>query len=115
MSGPPAPPPDVEAYNLMAAGRFAEALPLAERAVAGQSVCLPTHGMLATILAHLERREDAERTIEQALQLQEGPAESYNALAHAAQLLGQYERCNELYRRATRLAPDDWHYWHNLA
>jgi Flp pilus assembly protein TadD len=115
MSRPPAPPPEIEAFNLMAAGRFAEALPLAEKAVAGQTVCLPTHGMLATILAHLGRRADAERAIEHALGCQEGPAESYNALAHAAQLLGQYERSNELYRRATRLAPDDWRYWHNLA
>jgi tetratricopeptide (TPR) repeat protein len=115
MSRPPAPPPEVEAYNLMTAGRFAEALPLVERALVGQGVCLPTHGMLATILVQLGRRADAQRVIEQALQLQEGPAESYNSLAHAAGLLGQHERSNDLYRRATQLAPDDWRYWHNLA
>jgi tetratricopeptide (TPR) repeat protein len=115
MSRPPAPPPEIEAYELLAAGRFAEALPLAEKAVAGQTVCLPTHGMLATILVHLGRREDAERVIEQALKLQEGPADAYNALAHPLQLLGRYERCNEMYRRAAALSPQDWRFWHNLA
>ncbi|HEV8334665.1 MAG TPA: sulfotransferase [Steroidobacteraceae bacterium] len=115
MSRPPAPPPEIEAYNLLAAGRFAEALPLAEKAVAGQTVCQPTHGMLATILVHLGRRDDAERVIEQALQFREGPADAYNALAHALQLLGHYERSNEMYRRAAALSPDDWRFWHNLA
>jgi len=115
MSRPPAPPPEVEAFNLLAANRFAEALPLAEQAVAGQTVCQPTHGMLATILVHLGRRQDAERVIEHALQLQEGVADAYNALAHPLQMLGDYERSNAMYRRATALAPDDWRFWHNLA
>src|SRR5690349_17462227 len=106
MSRPPA-PPEVEALNLLAASRFVEALPLAEQAVAGQTVCQPTHGMLATILVHLGRRQDAERVIAHALQLQEGVADAYNALAHPLQLLGDYERSNAMYRRAAALAPDD--------
>jgi tetratricopeptide (TPR) repeat protein len=112
---PAGPPPDVQAYHLMAAGRFAEALPLAEAAVRGQQVCLPTHGMLATILVNLGRRDDAERVIERALQYEEGSAEAYNALAHVSLLLGRHERSNALYRRAATLAPDDWRFWHNLA
>jgi len=99
----------------MAAGRFADALPLAEAAVRGQQVCLPTHGMLATILVQLGRRQDAERLIEQALQFEEGSAEAYNSLAHVSQILGQHERSNALYRRAATLGPDDWRFWHNLA
>lgn len=114
MSSPP-PPPEIEANNLLAAGRFADALPLAEKAVAGQRVCLPTHGMLATILVNLGRRQDAERVIDQALQCEEGSADAYNALAHVSGLLGQHERSNALYRRAVALAPDDWRFWHNLA
>jgi tetratricopeptide (TPR) repeat protein len=112
---PAPPPPEIQAYQLMAAGRFAEALPLAEAAIRGQSVCLPTHGMLATILFHLGRRHDAECVIELALQCQEGSAEAYNALAHVSQLLGQHERSNALYRRAAALEPGDWRFWHNLA
>ena len=112
---PAGPPPDVQAYRLMTAGRFAEALPLAEAAVRGQQVCLPTHGMLATILVQLGRRQDAERVIELALQSKEGSAEAYNALAHVSLLLGQSERSNALYRRAATMAPDDWRFWHNLA
>jgi Flp pilus assembly protein TadD len=80
------PLPDVEAFKLMTAGRFAEALPCAERAVAGSSVCLPAHGMLATILLHLGRRQEAESVVEQALQLAEGSADAYDALAHVSQL-----------------------------
>src|SRR4029079_16646922 len=108
-SSPPS--PEIQAYHLMTAGRFAEALPLAEAAVRGQQVCLPTHGMLATILLQLGRRQDAERVIEQAFQSKEGSAEAYNALAHVSQLLGQSERCNALYRRAATMAPDDWRFW----
>lgn len=99
----------------MAAGRFAEALPLAEAALRGQRVCLPAHGMLATIFMQLGRRHDAERVIEQALQYEEGSAEAYNALAHVSLLLGQHERSNALYRRAAKLDPGDWRFWHNLA
>jgi len=112
-SSPPS--PEIQAYHLMTAGRFAEALPLAEAAVRGQQVCLPTHGMLATILVQLGRREDAERVIAQALQCQEGSGEAYNALAHVSQLLQQHERSNTLYRRAAALAPNEWRFWHNLA
>lgn len=112
---PTQPPADVQAYQLMAAGRFAEALPLAEAALRGQRVCLPAHGMLATILVYLGRRHDAERVIEQAAQYEEGSAEAYDSLAHVSQLLGQHERCNALYRRAATLAPDEWRFWHNLA
>ena len=107
--------PEIEAYKLMSAGRFAEALPLAQRAVVGQRVCLPTHGMLATILLRLGRRDDAESVISEALALQQGPADAYDALAHVCALLGQHERSHSLYRRTVTLAPDDPRFWHNLA
>lgn len=111
----PSPSPEVEAFKLMTAGRFAEALPWAERAVAGSTICLPAHGMLATILLHLGHRQQAESVVQQALKLAEGSADSYDALAHVSQLLGKHERSNALYRRAVALAPDDWRFWHNLA
>lgn len=116
MDTPSAEPPlDVQANRLIAAGRFAEALPLAEAALRGQRICLPTHGMLATILAQLGRRHDALRVIEDAVQLREGSGEAYNSLAHASLLLGEHERSNALYRRAVELDPGDWRFWHNLA
>lgn len=105
----------VQAYKLMAAGRFAEALPLARSAVAGQSACAPTHGMLATILLRLGRRHDAESVIQQALEYQQGSADAYDALAHVSALLRQHERSNALYRRTVELAPNDPRFWHNLA
>jgi hypothetical protein len=55
--------PELEAYELMRAGRFAEALPFAEDAVAGQRVCVPVHGMLARILLHLGRAGEAEQVV----------------------------------------------------
>lgn len=108
-------PIEIEAYKLMSAGRLAEALPLAQRAVAGQGTCQPTHGMLATILLRLGRRDDAESVISRALECQQGPADAYDALAHVTALLGQHERSNALYRRTVDLAPEDPRFWHNLA
>lgn len=111
----PSSPLEIEAYKLMSAGRVAEALPLAERALAGQSVCVPAHGMLAMILLQLQRPRDAESVVLRALACDEGPADAYDALAHVSMQLGHHERSNELYRRAVRLAPDDPRFWHNLA
>lgn len=106
---------DVEAYRLMCAGRFADALVFAERAVAGQRVCAPAHGMLATILLRLGRAADAELVVSQALQCQQGVAAAYDALAHVSMLLGQHERSNGLYRRVVQLAPNEPRFWYNLA
>jgi len=99
----------------MSAGRFAESLPLAQAAVTGKRECVPAHGMLATILLQLGRRSDAESAISQALELEQGSADAYDALAHVSALLGQHERSNALYRRAAALAPEDPRFWHNLA
>ncbi|HEY5760295.1 MAG TPA: sulfotransferase [Steroidobacter sp.] len=104
-----------QAYKLMVAGRFAEALPLAHRAVATQATCTPVHGMLATILLRLGRRHDAESTIQQALESPPGSADAYDALAHVSALLGQHDRSNALYRRTVELSPGDPRFWHNLA
>jgi tetratricopeptide (TPR) repeat protein len=104
-----------QAYKLMVAGRFAEALPLAQRAVATQATCTPMHGMLATILLRLGRRQDAESTIQRALESPQGSADAYDALAHVSALLGQHDRSNALYRRTVELAPEDPRFWHNLA
>jgi len=107
--------PEIEAVKLMSAGRFAESLPLAQAAVSGQRACVPAHGMLATILLQLGRRADAESAIAQALELEQGSADAYDALAHVSALLGQHDRSNALYRRAVALAPQDPRFWHNLA
>jgi tetratricopeptide (TPR) repeat protein len=104
-----------QAYRLMVAGRFAEALPLAQRMVEAQSACTPMHGMLATILLRLGRRQEAESTIQRALESPQGSADAYDALAHVSALLGQHDRANALYRRTVELAPDDPRFWHNLA
>ena len=99
----------------MRAGRFADALPFAEQAVAGTQACLPAHGMLATILLQLGRAADAETVVCQALQREPGVADAYDALAHVSMLLGKHERSNALYRRVVELAPRDPRFWYNLA
>jgi tetratricopeptide (TPR) repeat protein len=108
-------PPDLEALKLMRAGRFAEALPFAEKAVAGARDCLPAHGLLATVLLQLGRAQDAEAVISSALQLATGVADAYDALAYVSLHLGQHERANVLYRRATERAPGIPRFWYNLA
>jgi tetratricopeptide (TPR) repeat protein len=107
--------PDIEAYRLMCAGRFSEALEFAERAVAGERACVPAHGMLATILLQLGRTQEAEQVVMKALECQPGVPDAYDGLAHVSMLLGQYERSNELYRRVVELAPSTARFWYNLA
>src|ERR1700761_1371901 len=115
MSKPPSSDPAVQAYQLMSAGKLREALPFAEQAVAGQQVCLPVHGMLATLLLQLGRAADAESVVTQALERRQGSADAYDALAHVSMLLGNHERSNALYRRAAELAPRDPRFLYNLA
>jgi tetratricopeptide (TPR) repeat protein len=107
--------PGRQAYQLMCSGKLLDALPFAERAVAGQQTCLPVHGMLATLLLQLGRAGDAETAVAQALQCRQGSADAYDALAHASMLLGNHERSNALYRRAVDLAPNESRFWYNLA
>jgi tetratricopeptide (TPR) repeat protein len=114
MNGTPS-SPDVEAYRLMRAGKFAEALPLAERAVAGTNRCLPSHGMLAAILLQLGRATDATAIITRAAELDTGIADAYDGLAYVSLALGWHERANDFYRRATTLEPKEPRFWYNLA
>lgn len=105
----------LQAYRLMRAGRFEEALPLAEQAVAAQRAVVPAHGMLATILLQLGRRQEAAAVVSTALECQPGTADDYDALAHVSMLLGDHERSNMLYQRVVTLAPQDPRFWYNLA
>ena len=114
MSSPSA-TPDAEAYRLMRAGRLPEALKFARQAVAGKTVCSPTHGVLAMILLRLGHAAEANAVIERAASGIPGTADAYNSLAHVALALGRHERANALYRRAVELGPSVSHYWYNLA
>jgi tetratricopeptide (TPR) repeat protein len=107
--------PDIEAYRLMRAGRFADALPFAEEAVQRQVLCSSAHGLLATILMQLGRTEDANAVVAQALECAGGDADAYDALAHVSMQLGEHERSNQLYRRVATIAPDIPRFWYNLA
>jgi len=104
-----------EAHRLAHAGRLDEALAFAERAIAGAQVCLPGHGFLASLLLKLGRTGDAEHVVTYAETLSPGIADAYDGLAHVSMALGQHERANALYRRATQIAPADPRFWYNLA
>jgi Tfp pilus assembly protein PilF len=104
-----------EALRLLRAGRPEEALPLAARAVKSARICRPEHGLLATVLLRSGRAAAAEQVVVDALELEPGVADAYDALAHVSMLLGQHERSNALYRRATAAAPLEPRFWYNLA
>jgi tetratricopeptide (TPR) repeat protein len=106
--------PEVEAYRLMCAGRLSEALPFAERAVAGQRTCVPAHGMLARILLQLGRVLEAEQVVADALACKPGIADAYDGLAHVSMLMGRHERSNSLYRHVVSLDPATPRFWYNL-
>jgi tetratricopeptide (TPR) repeat protein len=99
----------------MRAGQLAQALAFAGRAVAGRTVCSPSHGLLATILLRLGRSADADAVVEDAIKLACGVADAYDALAYVSLALGRHERANALYRRAAELAPSVPRHWYNLA
>ncbi len=99
----------------MRAGRLPEALVFAERAIAGQKACSPSHGLLATILVGLGRRSDAEAVIESALRFAPGTPDAYDALAFVSLTLGRPDRASALYRRAAELPCAEPRHWYNLA
>jgi Tfp pilus assembly protein PilF len=105
----------MEAYRLIRAGRFADALPMVEQLVERDKSDTAAHPLLATNLFQLGRRRDAERVIADALKCGVTQAEVFDALAHVSLLLGQHERANALYRNATELEPCNGRYWYNLA
>jgi tetratricopeptide (TPR) repeat protein len=104
-----------EAQRLVQAGRLEEALRYAERTVAGARTCLPEHAFLVSLLFKLGRTRDAEHMLDLAASLPEGIADAYDGLAWMAAALGRHEGANQLYRRATQVAPQDPRFWYNLA
>jgi tetratricopeptide (TPR) repeat protein len=104
-----------KAYELMRAGRLEEALVLAERGIDGARVCSPGHGFLASLLLRLGRAPDAERIVRDALLLDTGVGDAYDGLAYVSMTLGNHERANALYRRATEIEPQVPRFWYNLA
>ena len=106
---------DIEAFQLFRAGRLEDALVCAEQAVANAGMCLPVHGLLATILVRLGRARDAEAVICRALELKAGTADAYDGLAYVSAALGNHRRASALYQRATQLAPQTARFWYNLA
>jgi tetratricopeptide (TPR) repeat protein len=108
-------PPDLEAFQLLRAGRLEEALLSAQRAVADARVCSPSHALLATILVRLGRTVDAEAVIRSALELATGNADAYDGLAYVSAAIGRHERASTLYRRAAQQSPQTARFWYNLA
>ena len=101
--------------QLFQAGRLEQALPLAQRAVETAQVCSPEHALLASVLRGLERTEEAEAVLDNAVTLGPGTADAYDGLAFVAQSLGQHSRAHTLYLRATELAPSEARFQYNLA
>ena len=101
--------------RLLQAGQLDEALAFAQRAVAGAHICLPAHGFLASVLLKLGRVHDADQVIADAAVLPTGVADAYDGLAFVSMALGQHERANALYRRATEVSPREPRFWYNLA
>ncbi len=106
---------DPEAYRLVRGGRWADALPLAMRAVAGGRVCLTGHSFLISILLKLGRIAEAESVVDEALGLATGSAEAYDGLAYVSSQLGRHASANAIYRRAVSLAPRRARGWYHLA
>lgn len=101
--------------RLLQAGRVAEALPFARRAVEASPVCSPAYGLLATVLLRLGERNEAEAVIARAIDSPPGSGDAYDALAFVSLQLGEHQRANALYRRAAERTPNEARFWYNLA
>jgi tetratricopeptide (TPR) repeat protein len=99
----------------MRAGHLAKALRLAEQAVAGKTVCSPSHGVLAAVLLKLGRPAEADAVVESAIKCAPGIADAYEVLAQVSLAMGRHERANDLYRRAAQVGPRVARHWFNLA
>ena len=99
----------------MSAAQLQEALRQVQRLVEGARVCRSEHGLLAHLLMRLGRAAEAEEVVSAAVTLGTGTADAYDGLAFISMLLGGHERANQLYRRATELAPQEPRFWYNLA
>ena len=108
-------PAELEALQLLNAGRPTEALPLARQAAAAARTCSPAHGLQATILLRLGQDEEARALIAQAMTMPPGIGDAYDALAFACVQLGDHEMANRLYRRAVERTPGEARFWYNLA
>jgi Tfp pilus assembly protein PilF len=104
-----------EALRLLKAGQPEAALEYARRCVDGARVCLPAHGLLATVLMRLGRSGEAEQIIAHARTLGPGVADAYDALAFVSMALGRHQDANTLYRHATQAAGAEPRIWYNLA
>jgi len=107
--------PEGEAYRLMRAGELDAALAAAQRAVSGATMCLPEHGLLASLLLRAGRSAEAAQWVAQAASFDSGSGDAYDGVAFVALALGEHERSNALYRRATEAAPEDPRFRYNLA
>jgi Flp pilus assembly protein TadD len=106
---------DLEALELLRAGRLREAEHKAREAVEGARVCLPAHGLLASILFRQGDFAAAEHAVITALGLAAGGGDAYDGLAFVSMQMGRHERANALYRRAVERAPADPRLWYNFA
>jgi len=104
-----------DALRMFQAGRLEEALPAAQRAVAHARICCSEHALLASVLLGLGRIDEAATVLDEALHLPTGVADAYDGLAFVANSLGQHDRANALYGRATQLAPHEPRFLYNLA
>jgi Sulfotransferase family/Tetratricopeptide repeat len=111
----PAPALAGETERLMQSGRLEQALDFARRATRGARICRPEHGLLASILLRLGRIEESAAVVLLAQSLATGSGDAYDGLAWVSMALGEHERSNALYRRATEVAPRDPRFWYNLA
>lgn len=115
MPAMPAPALAGETERLMQSGRLESALDFARRATRGARICRLEHGLLASILLRSGRIEESSAVVAEAQSLATGSGDAYDGLAWVSMALGEHERSNALYRRATEVAPQDPRFWYNFA
>lgn len=103
------------AVGLVRSGRPLEALPFLSSAIANRISVSPLHTLHLEALISAGLRREALAALNAALALEQSSADAVDGLAFFARQLDQHELSQQLYQRATQMAPADAQLWYNLA
>jgi Tfp pilus assembly protein PilF len=104
-----------DAYSLISEGKYSEALPLVQRAIAADPMFGPAHNDLGLVYFHMDRLYEAAWEFENASKLLPRAPEPMNNLGLVLEKARKLREAEKSYTDALTLDPDNVEYAGNLA